>query len=262
MTTHDERLGRALRELDVPSHGPEFYSRLAERLDQEPTHRRPGRRRPGWLRPPMLLSLAAVAAAVVAVIAMSSMFRGDRPDRQVEVGGGTIPVTTGVPAPTSLPSPGPTTGPTTTGPTTTGPTTGATIAAAPVPTTTTGGAPTTVGSTPPTTVPPEPTTTLAPAPTTTVPPLPGTAAGYIQATYDAWAAGDRAAAGRVAEPVAVATLFTRTWIAADGWVFLRCEGAAGSVFCVWQRPGEQLLINARNTAGGEPVNAVELRASP
>jgi len=94
----------------------------------------------------MLLSLAAVAAvaaAVVAVIAMSAMFRGNRPDRLVEVGGGTIPVTTGVAVPTSLPSPDPTTGPTTTGPATTGPpttvpaTTGAAIAAAPVPTTTT-----------------------------------------------------------------------------------------------------------------------------
>jgi len=112
MTTQDERLGRALRELDVPYHGPDFYSRLAERLDQEPTHRRPGRHRPGWMRPPMLLSLGAVAAAIIAVIAMSSMFRGDRPDVQVEVGGGTIPATTGVPAPTSLPSTDPTTGPT------------------------------------------------------------------------------------------------------------------------------------------------------
>ena len=35
MTTHDERLGRALRGLDVPNHGPDFYSRLAERLDQD-----------------------------------------------------------------------------------------------------------------------------------------------------------------------------------------------------------------------------------
>jgi len=121
---------------------------------------------------------------------------------------------------------------------------------------------TTVGSTPATTVPPEPTTLVAPAPTTTVPPLPDTAAGYIHATYDAWAAGDRAAADRVAEPAAADTLFTRTWTSADGWAFLRCEGAAGSVFCVWQRPGEQLLIKAGNTAGGGPVNAVVFRASP
>ena len=100
MNTSDERLGRALRELDVPFHGPDFYSRLAERLDQEPTHRRPRRHRPGWIRPPMLLSLGAIAAAVVAVMAMSSMFSGDRPDVQVEAGGGTIPATTSVPTPT------------------------------------------------------------------------------------------------------------------------------------------------------------------
>jgi hypothetical protein len=124
MTDHDERLGHALRELDVPSHGPGFYSRLAERLDQEPTHRRPRRHRPGWIRPPMLLSLGAIAAVVVAVMAMSSIFRGDRPDVRVEAGGGTIPATTGVPTPTSLPSIDPTTAPTT-GPAT-GPTPGPT----------------------------------------------------------------------------------------------------------------------------------------
>jgi hypothetical protein len=105
-----------------------------------------------------------------------------------------------------------------------------------------------------------PTTTVAPAPTTTVPALPGNAAGYIHATYDAWAAGDRAAAALVAEPTAVETLFAQTWSEADGWAFLRCEGAAGSVFCVWQGTGEQLWIKARNASGGVPVNYLEFRA--
>jgi hypothetical protein len=66
----------------------------------------------------------------------------------------------------------------------------------------------------------------------------------------------------VAGPAAVASLFARTWSPDDGWTFVRCEGAAGTVFCVWQGPGEQLLIGARNASGGAPVNDVQFRASP
>jgi len=104
-----------------------------------------------------------------------------------------------------------------------------------------------------------PATTATSAPATTVPSGPGNAAGYIHATYDAWAAGDRTAAASVAEPAAVDILFRRTWAQSDAWTFGRCEGAAGSVFCVWQRPGEELLLKARNTSGGAPVNAVQFR---
>lgn len=134
----------------------------------------------------------------------------------------------------------------------------------PAPTTTVSPAPTMPVSQAPTTTvsPATPTTTVSPAPTTTGPSLPSDAAGYVRATYDAWAAGDRDAAALVADPAAIDSLFARTWSEADGWVFLRCEGAAGSVFCVWQRPGEQLLIKARNASGGVPVSAVEFRAAP
>jgi len=85
--------------------------------------------------------------------------------------------------------------------------------------------------------------------------------GYVRAAYDAWTAADPSAAARVAEPAAVASLFARTWSATDGWAFARCEGAAGSVFCVWQRSGEELLIKAQNTTGGAAVNAVQFRPS-
>jgi len=131
MTRPDEDLGRALRELEVPYHGPDFYSRLSERLDQEPTRRRPTRRRPGWIKPQILLGLAAVAAVVVGALALSTMLTGNRPDVQVEVGGGTLPVTTTAPTSTSRPVTDPTTG------ATTGATTGPSISSAPVPTTTT-----------------------------------------------------------------------------------------------------------------------------
>lgn len=116
----------------------------------------------------------------------------------------------------------------------------------------------TTTTTPPPSV---PATTTTSAPTTTVPSVPGNASDYIHATFDAWVAGDRTAAARVAEPAAVDTLFARTWTQADSWTFTRCEGAAGSVFCIWQRPGEELLIKAPNTSGGAPVDSVQFRAS-
>lgn len=73
MIERDEWLGRELRALDVPAHGPEFFSRLAERLEQEPARDRPPRRRPVWQRPPMLMAFAA-AAVVVVLVTMSTVF--------------------------------------------------------------------------------------------------------------------------------------------------------------------------------------------
>ena len=123
--------------------------------------------------------------------------------------------------------------------------------------------PTTVASPPATAAPgtTAPVTTAAPSPTT-VAPLPETSAGYPPAAYDAWTRGDRVAAARFAEPAAVDALFARTWSSADGWAFVNCQGAAGSVFCTWQRPGEELLIKAHNAPGGQPADEVIFRASP
>jgi hypothetical protein len=53
-TTRDEKLGRALRELDVPDHGPEFEAALVRRLEKPP-------RRRGWV--------PALAAALVLLLA-------------------------------------------------------------------------------------------------------------------------------------------------------------------------------------------------
>ena len=79
----DERLGEALRALDVPDHGPDFYPRLMARLEEEAA-RHPGspRRRPRWTSP-YLLTAAAAAVAVI-VLATSTLFTGD--------GGGPPPV--------------------------------------------------------------------------------------------------------------------------------------------------------------------------
>jgi hypothetical protein len=130
--------------------------------------------------------------------------------------------------------------------------------------TSTTSAPAITATSPPVTAAPTtsvPAATTIPAPATTLP-APDSSSGYPLAAYDAWTRGDRTAAAAVAEPAAVDTLFARTWSTADGWAFVNCQGAAGSVFCTWQRSGEELLIKAPNAPGGLPVNEVTFRASP
>jgi len=76
MTERDERLGHELRALPVPDHGPDFFTALAQRLDQEEAGRALEiRHRPGWRRPTTFLGLAA-AAVVVAVVAAGTLFTG------------------------------------------------------------------------------------------------------------------------------------------------------------------------------------------
>ena len=84
---------------------------------------------------------------------------------------------------------------------------------------------------------------------------------YAAALYAAWTQGDRAAAARVAEPQAVTDLFSRQWLAGDGWSFAECSGAAGSVICTWRRPaGQQLLLRVQ--AAGRTVAVAEVRFQP
>ena len=101
------------------------------------------------------------------------------------------------------------------------------------------------------------TTTGAPTATTTAASSPE---GHARALYEAWSSGDPAAAERVAQPEAVATLFARPWQAGDGWTFAECSGAAGSVICAWERPsGQQVLFRVRNVV---PVTVSEVRFQP
>jgi len=70
-----------------------------------------------------------------------------------------------------------------------------------------------------------------------------------QQVFQAWTRNDRAAAGEEATPQAVNELFARTWHAADGWSFGQCQGAAGSFFCTWHRPGEELILGGNDNTG-------------
>lgn len=118
-----------------------------------------------------------------------------------------------------------------------------------------------------TSAPAQPSTTTAPSSTlparsTTTAPA-STPEGHARALYQAWTAGDRAAAEKVADAEAVNTLFARQWSTGDGWTFLECSGAAGSVICAWERPtGQQLLMRVRNATGGLPVAVAEVRFEP
>jgi hypothetical protein len=71
----DDRLGQELRALPVPDHRPDFFARLAARLDQET---RPVR--PRW-RPPALVGFAAAAAVVLAVVGVASLVTDRFPGR-------------------------------------------------------------------------------------------------------------------------------------------------------------------------------------
>lgn len=125
-------------------------------------------------------------------------------------------------------------------------------------------APVTVTSSPP----PSSSSTTVAAATTTAPRATTTTAApspeaFAKALYEAWTKADRAAAAKVAEPAAVTAIFARTWQAADGWSFVDCTGAAGSVICTWQRPaGQQLLMRVQNSTGGGPVTVAEVRFQP
>jgi len=103
MSDRDERLGTALRALDVPEHGPDFASGLACRLNQETAGGRRVGLRPSRLRPPMLLGVLAAAAALIAVVTVSTMLADNRPPVAVEAGGGRISDTTILSIPTSQP---------------------------------------------------------------------------------------------------------------------------------------------------------------
>ncbi len=84
-----------------------------------------------------------------------------------------------------------------------------------------------------------------------------------QRLYRAWRKNDKKIAERVAEAEAVNTLFARTWRRSDNWRSTSCEGAAGSVYCTWERSSEKLIIRYKNdpTHPGKRVSEVRFEAS-
>ncbi len=112
------------------------------------------------------------------------------------------------------------------------------------------------------------TTTVAPTTTTTV--VGADPQGYAVALFNAWKAGDRVAAGRVASPDAVNQLFATPYQAqpstggsVDPWSFEGCQGAAGATICTWKTQGTSAIaMRVRNSTGGLPVLVVEVQRTP
>ena len=72
----------------------------------------------------------------------------------------------------------------------------------------------------------------------------------IQNIFQSWSNNDQVAASYNATPASLTTLFGHPWKASDGWAFDACGGAAGHVYCTWNRAGGTLLIGAPDPGGG------------
>ncbi len=97
---------------------------------------------------------------------------------------------------------------------------------------------------------------------TSTPATPADPQAYAQTLFDAWAAGNRAAAAPVADQAAIDSLFATPSSEAAAYTFSGCEGAAGSIFCTWTRAGAQLAMTVRDATGGLPVQVVEVTIGP
>lgn len=85
------------------------------------------------------------------------------------------------------------------------------------------------------------TTAAAATATATSEPLPITAA---TAFFAAWLSGNVAQMNANGAPAAVTA--AQTAPPGSGWVFSGCQGAAGSSFCIWVRPGERVRERVSN----------------
>jgi peptidoglycan hydrolase-like protein with peptidoglycan-binding domain len=69
--------------------------------------------------------------------------------------------------------------------------------------------------------------------------------------FGAWEASNRDQAALNATPAAVNQIFAETFSAGDGWSFEGSDGAAGTIFSIWQRSNGGLLrIGVLNAAEG------------
>jgi len=74
MSDRDDRVGEALRDLEVPDHGPDFHAGLMARLESEAAIHPRSSRRPHWKGPYMLTAL--VAAVTLVVLGTTSILVG------------------------------------------------------------------------------------------------------------------------------------------------------------------------------------------
>ena len=72
----------------------------------------------------------------------------------------------------------------------------------------------------------------------------------ITLVFQAWSNNDQLSAGYNATPASLNALFGHPWKASDGWGLDACGGAAGHVFCTWNRAGGSLRIGGPDPGGG------------
>lgn len=96
-----------------------------------------------------------------------------------------------------------------------------------------------------TTTPPESTTSTPPE-TTTSTEVPATSEAVASAFFETWQAGDREAMEHLAEPDALAQAQELADLASETWEPELCEGAAGTVYCIWVSDAGTLAIGVRN----------------
>lgn len=85
---------------------------------------------------------------------------------------------------------------------------------------------------------------------------------YAVALFNAWAAGDQASAASVADQTAIDSLFASPSSEASAYSFSGCQGAAGSIYCTWTRPGGQIAMQVRDATGGLPVQVIGVTIGP
>lgn len=104
------------------------------------------------------------------------------------------------------------------------------------------------GQTTSTTAPTTPSTTGAPV----------TSEEVAAAFFEAWRTGDQATMESLAEPEALAQATELSDLATLDWQFDHCEGAAGTIFCVWKSDTDQLAIGVGNLEEPHRVTTVSL----
>jgi hypothetical protein len=90
------------------------------------------------------------------------------------------------------------------------------------------------------------TTTSASPATTATTGAPSTSEAVAVAFFQAWQAGDRQAMERLSEPDALAAAEHLADLVSETWEPELCEGAAGTVHCIWISDAGTLAIGVRN----------------
>ena len=79
-----------------------------------------------------------------------------------------------------------------------------------------------------------------------------------QAFFEAWVGNDAAKLAANGEAAAVAQATALSVSRTRPWLFDRCEGAAGSVYCAWIDGAQRLIIRVRNVEP-PPRAVIEMR---